>query len=202
MSKKDPRVDAYIAEAADFAKPILKYIRKAVHAGCPDVEESMKWSMPSFGHKGILCNMAAFKQHCTLGFWKGKLIVPARGGDDEEAAMGQFGRIQSLADLPKEEVLIGYVREAVRLNEAGVKNPAFTERKAKKELVIPDYVSAALRKNPRALATFEGFPPSHKREYVEWITEAKTEPTRERRLKTMLEWLVEGKSRNWKYENC
>ena len=155
-------------------------------------------------HKGILCGMAAFKNHCTFGFWKHALLFAndkaAKKLADE--AMGQFGRITSLSDLPKDEVLIGYIKEAVRLNEEGIKPPAKPKSKVKKELVVPDYFMAALKKNKKALTTFEGFSYSHKKEYVEWITEAKGEDTRRKRLETAIGWLAEGKARNWKYMKC
>jgi len=200
---KDPRIDQYIAAAADFARPILKHLRALVHQGCPEVEETMKWSFPHFMHRGILCSMAAFKQHCSFGFWKRDLLAAAHPGlklSDE--AMGQFGRIQSMADLPSDKVLIQCVKEAVRLNEAGVPTPARRPPKVRRELVVPDDLQAALRKNKRALASFEGFNYSNKKEYVEWITEAKRDETRQRRLLTTLQWLAQGKPRHWKYANC
>jgi len=201
MGTRDPRVDAYIARSADFAKPILTHLREVVHAACPDVEETIKWSFPNFTYRGMLCSMASFKQHCSFGFWKGALVVGTPGGDgDGERAMGQFGRITALSDLPSKKVLTGYIKEAMRLNEAGVKSPTRSEPKAKKELPVPDDLTKALRKNKKALATFENFSPSHRREYIEWITEAKGEDTRNRRLATAVEWMAEGKPRNWKYE--
>lgn len=200
MPKKDPRIDAYIANAADFAKPILTHLRKIVHAGCPDVEETLKWSMPSFMHKGILCGMAAFRQHCTFGFWKHELVCGETSAADE--AMGQFGRITSLADLPSDKVLIGYVKKAAELNDAGIKKARPPRPKTRKELIVPDSLKAALQKNKKALATFENFSYSHKKEYVEWITEAKRDETRELRLATTIQWLSQGKSRNWKYARC
>jgi len=196
MGKKDPRVDAYIAKSADFAKPVLVHIRKIVHAGCPGVEETMKWSFPHFDYKGMMCAMAAFKGHCTFGFWKGKLIFGKDGKSTE--AMGQFGRITGIADLPGDKVLLGYIKEATRLNDEGITLPR-PKSKVKKDLVVPEYFTAALKKNKKAFATFENFSPSHKREYVEWITEAKTEETRLKRMDTALEWIAKGKSRNWKY---
>jgi len=201
MPKKDPRVDAYISKAATFAKPILTHIRKLVHRADPQVEETMKWTFPHFEHKGVLCSMAAFKQHCSLGFWKGDLIFGKAGTGKSDEAMGHFGRITSLDDLPNDAKLIAYVKEAVRLNEAGVKRPV-SRPKEKRELVVPDYLVAALKKNKRASTTFEEFSPSHKLEYVDWLTEAKREETREKRLATTIEWLSQGKSRNWKYARC
>lgn len=194
----DSRIDAYIAKSADFAKPILKHIRSLVHAGCPDVIETMKWSFPHFEHHGVLCSMAAFKQHCAFGFWKGKLFLP-EGNDLGENAMGQFGRITSIDDLPSKKVLLGYIKQAVKLNEEGTKAPK-PPKKEKGKLVVPAYFRAALKKNKKAQTTFDNLSPSHQREYVEWITEAKHEATRQRRLATALQWLAEGKSKNWKYE--
>jgi uncharacterized protein YdeI (YjbR/CyaY-like superfamily) len=204
MAKKDSRVDAYIAAAADFAKPILKHLRQLVHKGCPEVEETIKWQFPTFMHQGMLCGLAAFKQHCTFGFWKHALIIeqdPANKKKMDEA-MGQLGRITSLSDLPPDKVLLGYLKTAARLNEAGIKVPRPPKPRAKKPLVVPDYLAAALRKNKRALETFTRFSPSHKREYIEWLTEAKRDETREKRLETTMAWLKEGKPRNWKYVNC
>jgi uncharacterized protein YdeI (YjbR/CyaY-like superfamily) len=198
MPTKDPCVDAYIAKSADFARPVLKHLRGLVHTACPQVEETLKWGMPHFQHRGILLGMAAFKQHCTLHFWKGALIFAARKTEDE--AMGQFGRITSLADLPGDKALLGFIRKAMELNEAGIKKPADTRPKEKRQLVVPDYFQAALAKNAKARATFENFSYSHKKEYVEWITEAKREETRARRMQTSLAWLTKGKSHNWKYE--
>lgn len=193
MGKKDPRVDAYIEKSADFAKPILKHLREIVHKGCPDVEETIKWGMPAFDYKGILGGMAAFKAHCAFNLWKGSLL-----GAKNRDAMGQFGRITALSDLPKDSVLLGYVEEAVRLNAEGVKAPR-RPKEPKKPLETPDDLARALKKNAKARETFEAFSPSHRREYVEWITEAKTEETRKKRLGTAIEWMAEGKPRMWKY---
>jgi len=194
MGKRDPRIDAYIAKSPDFARPILKHLRDVVHEGCPGVEETVKWSMPHFDyHGGPLAGMAAFKAHCAFGFWKGSLIVPG-----SSYAMGQFGRITALSDLPSDKVLVGYVRKAARLNEEGVKAPR-PIKPAKKEIRIPPDLSSALKRNPKARTTYEGFSPSRKREYLEWITEAKTEDTRKKRLDTAIGWMAEGKPRNWKY---
>ncbi|HKA36502.1 MAG TPA: YdeI/OmpD-associated family protein [Thermoanaerobaculia bacterium] len=193
MAKKDPRVDSYIAKSADFAKPILVHLRKLVHEGCPDVEETIKWGLPAFEYNGFLGGMAAFKAHCAFNLWKGPLL-----GAKNEDAMGQFGRITSVSDLPKDSVLIGYVREAARLNAEGVKVPR-SPKPPKKLLATPPDLASALKKNTKARATFEAFSPSHKREYVEWITEARTEETRKKRLGTAIEWMAEGKPRMWKY---
>jgi uncharacterized protein YdeI (YjbR/CyaY-like superfamily) len=198
MGTRDPRVDDYIDKAAEFAKPILTHLREVVHTACPEVEETMKWNSPHFMYKGMLCSMAAFKEHCAFGFWKGSLIFDQSGGSAEEA-MGQFGRITKVSDLPSKKVLAGYVKEAMRLNESGVKSPARSKPRNKAEPKVPDDLATVLKKNKKALATFEGFSPSHRREYIEWITEAKGEDTRKRRLETTIEWLAEGRPRNWKY---
>jgi uncharacterized protein YdeI (YjbR/CyaY-like superfamily) len=204
MGTTDRRIDAYIARSADFAKPILKHLRKLVHAACPDVEETMKWSMPFFMHKGILCSMAAFKQHCSFGFWKRSLILPKgwTAGNKQAEGMGQFGRICAMGDLPRDRVLIGYIKEAARLNENGTRLPPRPKAKEKKELSVPAELLSALNENEKALTTFENFSYSHKKEYVEWITEAKGEETRKRRLAAAMEWIAEGKSRHWKYAKC
>jgi len=199
MPTTDPRVDAYIAKSAEFARPILRHVREVVHAACPDVEETMKWGFPHFMYEGMLCSMASFKQHCAMGFWKGALIEGLDGNGAAEA-MGSFGRIEKLSDLPPRRTLAGYVKQAMKLNEDGVTAPARAKPKTPRpELPVPDALAAALKKNRRALATFEAFPPSHRREYVEWIAEAKGEETRDRRVAQAVEWMAEGKQRNWKY---
>ncbi len=193
MPKRDPRIDAYITRAAGFAKPILNRIRKLVHAACPRVEESLKWGSPFYTYKGILIATPAFKQHCALVFWKGKLIVSL----DQRK---KFRLLTSISQLPGNKILLGYIRKAVELNETGVKNPAYARPKVKQAVVVPDYFLAALRKNKKALTAFENFPPSHKREYVEWITGAKREETRVKRIQTAIKQMAEGKSRYWKYQ--
>lgn len=200
MATRDPRVDAYIAKSAEFARPILSHLREVVHAACPEVEETMKWSFPHFQYKGILCSMAAFRGHCAFGFWKGSLIVGKSDGAAAEA-MGQFGRITRLSDLPGKKVLTGYITEAMKLNDAGVKSPTRSRPRAPRELVVPDDLADALRGNDPARAAFEKFPPSHQREYVDWINEARTASNRTRRLQTAIAWMAEGKSRNGKYSN-
>lgn len=200
MKNTSPEVDRYIENAAPFARPILERIRKAFHKAHPDVAETMKWSFPHFEYKGVLGNMAAFKQHVSWGFWKAKLMsdphgILARMG--EKTSMGGV-KVTQLADLPPEKVMVEYVREAIRLNEEGVKIER-APRKAAAEPDVPEELAAALKKSPAARKTFEGFPPSHRREYVEWITEAKQEATRQKRVAQTIEWLAEGKSRNWKY---
>ena len=197
MGKRDPRVDAYIAKSADFAQPVLKHFRKLVHAACPKVEETIKWQMPFFVHHGIVCSIAAFKEHCGVVFWKGALLFPGR----DKTGMGHLGRITAVSDLPEDKTLLGYLKEAARLNEEGIKRER-TPAAPKRKVAVPACFKAALQQNPKAQAAFEGFSPSHQREYVEWITEAKREETRQKRMKTALTWLAAGKPRNWKYMNC
>lgn len=201
MGTRDPRFEQYIGKAPEFARPILSHLREVVHQACPAVEETMKWSSPHFTYQGMLCHMAAFKQHCAFGFWKGSLVV-GDGGSEGSEAMGQFGRLTSVVDLPPDDVLAGYVREAMRLNEEGVKAPARAKPAEKKELEVPADFTAALQANPAALEHFERFSPSKRKEYVEWITEAKSDATRAKRLGTAVEWIAEGKARHWKYEKC
>jgi uncharacterized protein YdeI (YjbR/CyaY-like superfamily) len=195
MASHDPRVDAYIAKSADFAQPILEHIRTVVHAACPEVEESLKWGFPHFGYKGaMMCSMAAFKQHCSFGFWQRKEVVGAAA----EEGMGAFGKITAIKDLPSKKEMVGYIRKAMALNDAGLKKkrPPSTPKPAPK---LPPDFSALLKKHAAARTTYEEFSPSAQREYVDWITEAKTDATRQKRIATALAWLAEGKPRNWKY---
>jgi len=201
MAKRDPRIDSYIEKSGELARPILRHLREVVHRACPDVEEGLKWSHPHFGYRGMMCGMSAFRAHCTFGFWNDRVA-----GDDPAAqkVMEQLGRISSTKDLPPKKVLADFVKKAMELNEAGVKPAWMARRKGMKprpELPLPDDLAAALRlkKNAKACATFEGFSPSHRREYIEWITEAKREETRAKRVAQTVEWLSAGKPRNWKY---
>jgi uncharacterized protein YdeI (YjbR/CyaY-like superfamily) len=197
MGTTDPRVDAYIERSAAFAKPILQRLRAIVHDACPDCVEEMKWSFPHFTYKGMLASMASFKQHCAFGFWKASLVME----DDARTAgaMGHLGRITSLADLPPRAMLIRWTKKARALNDAGVKRPA-PRRRPRKSLRPPPELTAALKKNRQASAVFQSFSPTKKRDYIEWITEAKNAATRAKRLTTSVAWIAEGKSRNWKYE--
>jgi uncharacterized protein YdeI (YjbR/CyaY-like superfamily) len=199
MPTIDPRVDAYIASSAEFAQPILAHLRAVVHAACPEVEETMKWSFPHFMYKGMMCSMASFKAHCALNFWKAELLM---GDQANREAMGHFGRIASVKDLPSKKILTAYIKQAMKLNDDGVAAPARAKPAAPRALEIPDELSAALKKAPAARKHFEAFSPSKQRDYAEWIAEAKTGATRARRLEQALEWIAEGKSRNWKYEKC
>ena len=198
MGSRDPRVDAYIAGAMPFARPILTYIRKVVHAGCPGVEEGMKWSFPHFMSDGILCSMAAFQKHCAFGFWKGALLNNGKRTPQSRGPMGQYGRITKITDLPRPKEFTALVRKAAALNAAGVKVP----RRApamKPAVKTPADLMKALRANTKALDAFKAFSPSHKREYITWITEAKTDETRQRRVMTAVDWIEHGKSRHWMY---
>jgi len=196
MGKRDPRVDAYIDRAAAFARPILSHLRAVVHGACPEVEETLKWGFPHFQYRGVLCSFAAFKGHCAFGFWKGKLVL---GGAASDAAMGQFGRIAAVSDLPAKAALAKLVRKAAALNEQGVARSPSRKRPPRPAPRVPPDLAAALKRNQKAASTFEGFTPSNRRDYVEWITEAKGEETRRRRLTTAIEWMAKGKPRNWRY---
>ncbi len=204
MEHFDPRVDAFIAKSADFAKPILTHLRKLVHEAEPRIQEAIKWGFPFFDYKGPVCQMASFKQHMAFGFWKTSLLTDPHKvlNPGDEAAAGSFGRITSLADLPADDILIAYIREAVKLNEDGVKVVKAKPAGEKKEITIPVEFIAMIEKHPEAKAHFGKFSPSKQREYAEWFIEAKTEATRQKRMDQALEWIAEGKSRNWKYQNC
>ena len=204
MSKKDKRIDAYIEKAQPFAKPILKHLRSLVHKANPRVQETIKWSFASFDYKGPFVSMASFKQHVAFGFWKYKLIKDPKNylgvrSNEGGEAMGNMGRITSLKDLPPDNVLIDFIKQAKKLNDDGVKLPPRVIE-PKKDLAVPPYFTTALKKNKKAFIHFENFSPSAKRDYVEWITEAKTDETRNSRMKLAAEWIGEGKRRNWKYE--
>ncbi|MEP7255397.1 MAG: DUF5655 domain-containing protein [Ferruginibacter sp.] len=202
MAKKEKQIDAYIAKSADFAKPILNHIRELVHKTCPDVEEKMKWSFPHFDYKGeMMCSMAAFKQHMAFGFWKAKLMKDPVLVETakSETAMGHLGRITSIKDLPSDKKMTAWIKEAMKLNEQGIK-VAKPKPTGNKELTVPDYFTKALSKNKKAKQVFDAASYSFKKEYVMWLTEAKTEETRNSRMATALEWIAEGKGRLWKYE--
>ncbi len=202
MPQIDPRVDAYIAKAAPFARPILTHVRNAFHAGCPDVVETIKWGHPSFEHHGILGGMAAFKAHAGFGFWKGSLMKDPAGilGEDPKASP-MSGRYTDVAQLPAKKVLVAYVREAAKLNETGTK-PVRTKKSPKDRPTAPTWFVAAIRTDAKAKATWDALTPGYRHEYVEWVTEAKREETRDRRVAQSVAWLAEGKTRNWKYKDC
>lgn len=197
MATTDPRMDAYIAKAATFAQPILTHLRAIVHRACPDCEEAVKWGMPFFVYHGTnLCGMAAFKQHAGFHFWRGSEVV----GASAEEGMGQFGKLVAIENLPAPRQLTAMVKKAMALIDDGPAKPA-PRTAAKPALPIPDDLAGALaqKNHAAARAVFDGFSPSARREYIEWITGAKTDATRQKRLATTLEWLAEGKHRNWKY---
>jgi uncharacterized protein YdeI (YjbR/CyaY-like superfamily) len=202
MDQYDKRVDEYIAKSADFAKPILEYIREVTHEASPLLNETIKWGFPFYDYKGPVCNMASFKSYCSLGFWKARLLNDPnhvlKFGDEKA---GSLGIIASIADLPPREVLIDFIRQAIALNENDVKVPQPVKAPAeKKELQVPDYFIEFLTKDPKAIFNFEKFSNSHRKEYVEWIVDAKSDATREKRMEQALEWISEGKSRHWKYQ--
>lgn len=196
---REPRIDAYIAKAQPFAQTILNHIRERVHAAVPEAEEVMKWSAPAFVLDGkILIVMAAFKAHAALNFWRGQEIGD---GSAKAGAMGQFGKLQSISDLPDDDELDALIREAAALSRtAPAPRKTKHEPKAAPEL-HPDF-ALALADAPKAKATLDGFPPSAQRDYFEWISEAKQDATRQKRIANAIEWLNEGKRRHWKYENC
>jgi uncharacterized protein YdeI (YjbR/CyaY-like superfamily) len=197
--KTDPRIDAYIARQADFARPILTHLRAVLHDACPEGEETLKWSSPAFIYKGkILAGFAAFKAHATFGYWSGSQVIEA--DPERQSAMGQFGRLTSLGDLPSRAVLADLTRKAMTLIDEGVK--PIRNKTVKPPLTVPQDLRAAIDAVPAAKATFDGFPPGQQREYADWVSEAKRDETRAKRLAQSVEWLAEGKRRNWKYENC
>lgn len=192
MASTDARMDAYIANAPAFAQPLLRQIRAWVHAGCPEVEEAIKWGMPGFVYRGrLLCGMAAFKQHASLGFW-GHADAAGNQG------MGQYGKLKSLEQLPDAEAFQAALQAAMVRIDAGGKRPAGKPRAA---LPMPDDFKAALAADARALAGLQALAPSYQREYIQWISDAKREATRRQRIGQALQWLAEGKKRNWKYDN-
>lgn len=195
------QVDQYIINSAEFAIPILDHLRNLVHKADARIEEKIKWGMPFFDYKGTVCHMASFKHHCAFGFWKGSLMNDEYGIFKERSeAMGLLGKITSFEDLPPDEILIAYIQQAIQLNEDNVKLPQKPKSSQNKALIIPEYFMVALNEVPKALAVFQNFSPSNKKDYVLWLEEAKTEATRIKRLETTLEWLAEGKTRMWKYK--
>jgi uncharacterized protein YdeI (YjbR/CyaY-like superfamily) len=202
----DPRVDAYIEKAAPFAQPVLTRLRKLMHQACPGATESVKWGMPFFLQQGIvLCHMAAFKQHCAFGFWGPEMKkVLAKDGLASSKAMGSLGRISGLKDLPADKLLLRYMVQAAGFVESGRRKKSI-ERQPKapnRAARVPPELNTALKKNKLAAKAFEAFSPTCRREYAEWIAEAKRPETKQRRLVQAVEWIAQGKSRNWKYENC
>jgi len=201
MATKNPRIDAYIEKAAPFAQPVLKHLRSLIHKTCPEVVETIKWGMPSFEYKGIWCGFASFKEHCTFGFWKAGIMKDAGVllGKESKSAMGNLGKITSMKDLPSDKIIIGWLKESMKLNDAGIKVPKNVTKHEKKEVVTPGWFITAVKKNKKAWSTFENASASFKKEYVQWVTEAKTDETKDKRMKQSIEWMAEGKHRNWKY---
>lgn len=201
MGKRDKKIDAYIAKSAAFARPILSHLRVLVHEACPDVQEVIKWGFPNFDYLGVMCSMAGFKQHCSFGFWKASLMNDPKKilQTSDRGGMGNFDRITSLKDLPPDKMLLGFIKQAAALNEKGVKRTVKVTPKGSKTIDTPDYFAKALKKNKMAEEIFENFAYSHRKEYIEWFEEAKTEETRNKRIAQALEWISEGKGRNWKY---
>jgi hypothetical protein len=196
MSGFDKRIDAYIEKSAEFSRPILEHLRKLIHKTCPEVEETLKWSTPSFEYKGMFCGFAAFKAHVKFMFWKQAILIE----DEKNKAMIEaLDRINSLKDLPKDEDIVALIHHAMELNEKNIK-PQKMAPTAKKEITVPEDLAKALSKNKKAQTAFDKFSYSHRKEYIEWINEAKTDPTRLKRIATTVEWVSEGKGRNWKYE--
>jgi uncharacterized protein YdeI (YjbR/CyaY-like superfamily) len=208
-AKADPRIDAYITKAAPFALPIVRHLRALIHKACPEVAEDFKWGRPFFLHNGaILCNVSAFKAHCSFGFWGAEIgEVLKQDGVLRDGGMGSLGRITNLTDLPSDNQLVGYIRKAAALIDNGQgDNRLIVARRVvkapKPSLETPAEFTAALKKSKAASTEFAAFSPSCKRDYVEWIAEAKRLETRERRIKQAIEWIAEGKQRNWRYQNC
>jgi uncharacterized protein YdeI (YjbR/CyaY-like superfamily) len=200
----DSRLDDYIARSPEFAQPILTHLRKLVHKGCPDIEEAMKWSTPAFLYRNkILFSMAAFKAHCRFIFWRPEIAAMAgKSGATADDDGAVIGKVTQLSELPPDSELLTYIREARRLTEESPRPLMRRKSAPKPQLEVPAEFAAALKKNKAASKTFEGFAPSHRREYIEWISDAKRDETRKKRIDTALEWLAEGKPRNWKYMNC
>jgi len=205
----NPKVDAYIARVRPFAQPIMEHLRRLVHKACPDVEETIKWSRPFFEYRGtILCNMSAFKEHCSFGFWGVEMTAVLREAKVlREGGMGSLGRITVVADLPPDKQMLGWLRQAAGFVDSGdYTSPIAARRKAAKApkpvLETPSEFAAALKRNKKAATVFAAFSPSCKREYTEWIAEAKRAETRDKRIATAIEWIAEGKQRNWKYQQC
>jgi uncharacterized protein YdeI (YjbR/CyaY-like superfamily) len=199
MGSRDKRIDAYIAKSGDFAKPILTELREIIHATCPEVQETIKWGAPFYDYHGTMCMTPAFKQHCKLGFWNSRLVY-----DEATRKAGiheKLDHIESVKELPSKKVIAGFIKKAMKLNEEGVKSPTRAKGAAPKpEIPMPKEFKTALGKNKKAKTVYEEFPPSHRREYLQWITEAKTDATRDRRIEQAVEWIAEGKQRNWKYQ--
>ncbi len=202
MATRDKRIDNYILNSAEYAWPILDHLRELVHKACPEVEETIKWSFPHFQYKGILCSMAAFRHHCAFGFWRASQMKDPNKVLNivGKTAMGSLGKITSVKDLPSNKILLSYIKEAMKLNDEAAKLPAVSKPKlTAKDIVVPDDLAKVFKRNKLAHAAFKGFSYSNQKDYVQWLTEAKTEATRTKRLRMAIVLMEEGKIRNWKY---
>jgi uncharacterized protein YdeI (YjbR/CyaY-like superfamily) len=205
----DPRIDIYINKAQPFAQPIVEHLRELVHKACPNVQEAIKWSRPFFDYKGvILCNISAFKEHCSFGFWGEEIGAVLREARIvQEGGMGSLGRITTLKDLPSDKQMLSLLRQAAGFIDRGeYTSPIAARNKVvkapKPTLETPPEFAKALKADKKAATAFAAFSPSCKREYIEWIAEAKRPETRDKRIAQAIEWIAEGKQRNWKYQNC
>jgi len=202
MSKFNPQFDEYIKKSADFAKPIMEYLRQIIHETCPEVEEIIKWGNPHFDYKDdMMCILAGYKNHCSFSLYKAELMSDTKIIESVKAGqkMGYMDKLKSLSDLPAKETLVAYIKEAMVLNENGVKKAKPVSEKPK-VIEVPDYFSEKLATNPLAKEVFESKSPSFRKDYLVWITDAKTEATRQKRMEQSLEWIAEGKGRFWQYE--
>lgn len=202
MSQFNPKVDEYISKSADFAKPVLEHLRKIIHDACPEVEEVIKWGIPHFDYKGdMMCILAAYKNHCSFSLYKAELMSDPKLIESVKAGkkMGYMDKIKTLSDLPSKKVLVAYIKEAMALNENGVKKVIPKPGKPK-TIEVPDYFSEILSANPKAKEIFETKSSSFRKDYIVWITGAKTEATKQKRIEQSLEWIAEGKGRFWQYE--
>jgi uncharacterized protein YdeI (YjbR/CyaY-like superfamily) len=203
MAKFDSKVDKYVAESMDFAKPIMEHWRQLVHDTCPEVVEAIKWSLPHFDYRGdFMCVMAAYKSHCSFTFLKSGMMTDVRLQENKSLKPIQrfLGKITRLEDLPPDEEFIGFLKEAMQLNEQGMKFSRPKKEGPSPSLEVPDYFQEQLDANPAAKAVFESKSPNFRKEYLVWITDAKTDATREKRMDQAIEWIAEGKGRNWKYQ--
>lgn len=200
---KNSDIDNYIAGKAPFAQEILTHLRQIIHNAAPDITETIKWRQPCFEHNGLVCSVAAFKKHVTFSFFKGKLLNDSNNifptSDNNELTSLKFS---VLADIPQDDILTAFIQQAIALNADSNCKRKSTQRKDKDTLVMPNDLAAALASTPAAQSTFNNFSYSKQKDYIEWLTSAKRETTRVTRLATTVQWLSEGKARNWKYENC
>jgi uncharacterized protein YdeI (YjbR/CyaY-like superfamily) len=202
MVKNNPRVDRYIKDAAEFARPVLRHLRRLVRHACPGATENIKWGMPAFEYHGILCGVGAFKRHCTFYIWKAAHLRDPHGilEKKERSAMGQFGQIMRLVDLPADKYITDFIRQAALLNEQGIRVLKSISPSKKKPLIVPPFLQKALKKNKKASTQFDNFSYGHKKEYIAWIAGAKRTETRDKRIATAIRWIADGKGRNWAYE--